>query len=80
MSIDFSTNPGEVSDLPDSIFCSVYVFRDNGSSEFVRKDSMSFDIVWVDEESPCSGVKEDLGIDDFVFFLRLACNRKGSGK
>ena len=80
MPINLSSDPGEVGDLSDLIFGSIYISGDNRVLEFVRKDSMSFDIVWVNEESSCSGVEEDLGIDDFIFFLRLARNRKGNGE
>ena len=67
-------------DLSNSIFGSIYILGDNRDSEFMGEDPMSFDVVWMNEESSCSGVKEDLSVDDFVLFLCLARNRKGDGK
>ena len=67
-------------DSPNSVLCSVYVSRGDGSSKLISEDPMSFYEVGMNEESSCSCVEEDWCVDNFVLFFCLACNRKGDGE
>ena len=77
MSVYLGSDPGEIGDFPNSIFSSIYISWNNGGSQIIGEDFVSFNEIGMNEESSCSGVEEDFCVDDFILFFCFACNRKG---